>query len=93
MKTFNCAIIEDSITQRKLLEQIIAKSKHLKLIHAASANAETLKEINKSKIDLLFLDIEMPDMNGFEFLSGLTIQPQVIITSHDQCNRFFIETL
>ncbi|MFV1451117.1 LytTR family DNA-binding domain-containing protein [Maribacter sp. HS] len=84
MKTFNCAIIEDSITQRKLLEQIIAKSKHLKLIHAASANAETLKEINKSKIDLLFLDIEMPDMNGFEFLSGLTIQPQVIITSHDQ---------
>jgi len=84
MKTFKCAIIEDSNTQRKLLEQIIAKYKNLKLEHSASANAESLKEINASNIDLLFLDIEMPIMNGFEFLTGLKITPQVIITSQNQ---------
>ncbi|WP_036155341.1 LytR/AlgR family response regulator transcription factor [Maribacter forsetii] len=84
MKTFKCAIIEDSNTQRKLLEQIISKNKNLKLLHSTSANADSLKEVNGSNIDLLFLDIEMPIMNGFEFLAGLEIKPQVIITSQNQ---------
>ncbi|WP_405414051.1 LytR/AlgR family response regulator transcription factor [Maribacter sp. Asnod1-A12] len=84
MKTFKCAIVEDSITQRKILEQIIEKNKNLNLIHSFSSSAEGLKEINSSKIDLLFLDIQMPVMNGFEFLAGLTYEPQVIITSHHQ---------
>ena len=84
MKTFKCAIIEDSNIQRKILEQIIEKNKNLKLVLSASASTESLKEINASKIDLLFLDIEMPVMNGFEFLDGLEIQPQVIITSQNQ---------
>lgn len=84
MKTFNCAIIEDSITQRRLLEEYIAKHKNLKLMHSASANADVLEDLNTSNIDLLFLDIEMPAMSGFEFLSGLTIEPQVIITSTHQ---------
>ncbi|WP_405396469.1 LytR/AlgR family response regulator transcription factor [Maribacter sp. Asnod2-G09] len=84
MKTFKCAIIEDSSTQRKLLEQIIEKNKNLKLLHSSSASVESLAEVNTLKIDFLFLDIEMPVMNGFEFLAGLTIQPQVIITSKEQ---------
>lgn len=84
MKTFKCAIIEDSSTQRKLLEQIIDKNKSLKLLHSSSASTESLAEVNALKIDLLFLDIEMPAMNGFEFLAGLTIHPQVIITSQNQ---------
>lgn len=84
MKTFKCAIIEDSNVQRKILEQIIEKNKNLKLVLSASASTESLKEINASNIDLLFLDIEMPVMNGFEFLEGLDIHPQVIITSQNQ---------
>ncbi|MEP2238847.1 MAG: LytTR family DNA-binding domain-containing protein [Maribacter sp.] len=84
MKTFKCAIIEDSHIQRKLLEQIIDKNKNLKLVHSSSATSESLAQVNDQKIDFLFLDIEMPAMNGFEFLAGLKITPQVIITSHDQ---------
>lgn len=84
MKTFKCAIIEDSNTQRMLLEQIIDKNKNLKVVHSSSATNESLALVNDLKVDFLFLDIEMPVMNGFEFLAGLTIQPQVIITSHDQ---------
>ncbi|MDP5061477.1 MAG: LytTR family DNA-binding domain-containing protein [Maribacter sp.] len=84
MKTFKCAIIEDSNTQRKLLEQIIEKNKNLKLLHSSSASSESLAEVNALKLDFLFLDIEMPVMNGFEFLAGLTIHPQVIITSKEQ---------
>lgn len=84
MKTFKCAIIEDSNTQRKLLEQIIDKNKNLTLLHSSSASTESLSELNALNIDFLFLDIEMPVMNGFEFLAGLTIHPQVIITSQNQ---------
>ncbi|WP_396634061.1 LytR/AlgR family response regulator transcription factor [Maribacter sp. R86514] len=84
MKTFKCAIIEDSNTQRMLLEQILDKNKNLKVVHSSSATNESLALVNDLKVDFLFLDIEMPVMNGFEFLAGLTIQPQVIITSHDQ---------
>lgn len=84
MKTFKCAIIEDSNTQRKLLEQIIDKNKNLTLLHSSSASTESLSEVNALKLDFLFLDIEMPVMNGFEFLAGLTIHPQVIITSKEQ---------
>jgi two-component system LytT family response regulator len=84
MKIFKCAIIEDSNTQRKLLEQIIEKNKNLNLLYSSSASPESLAEVNALKIDFLFLDIEMPVMNGFEFLAGLTIHPQVIITSKEQ---------
>lgn len=84
MKTFKCAIIEDSNTQRKLLEQIIQHNKNLKLVHSSSATNESLALVNELNVDFLFLDIEMPVMNGFEFLAGLKVTPQVIITSHDQ---------
>ena len=67
-----------------LLEQIIDKNKNLKVVHSSSATNESLALVNDLEVDFLFLDIEMPVMNGFEFLAGLTIQPQVIITSHDQ---------
>lgn len=67
-----------------LLEQIIDKNKNLKVVHSSSATNESLALVNDLKVDFLFLDIEMPVMNGFEFLAGLIIQPQVIITSHDQ---------
>jgi len=84
MKTLKCAIIEDSNTQRNLLERIIRNHKNLELLYSFSSSIEGLKTINDSKIDLLFLDIEMPIMTGFEFLSEMKIQPQVIITSNFQ---------
>lgn len=89
MRNLKCAIVEDSNVHRILLEQIIAKSVNLKLVHSFSNSVEALKVINTSTIDLLFLDIEMPVMNGFEFLAGLKIKPQVIITS--QNHRYALE--
>ena len=84
MKILKCAIVDDSETQQKLLERIINSNENLSLVHSFNSSVEGLKVINESKIDLLFLDIEMPFMNGFEFLSQLKIHPQVIIISKSQ---------
>lgn len=83
MRKLKCAIVEDSNVHRLLLEQIITKSSNLALLYSFSSSIEALEKINTSTIDLLFLDIEMPVMNGFEFLAGLKITPQVIITSQN----------
>ncbi|WP_339841956.1 LytTR family DNA-binding domain-containing protein [uncultured Maribacter sp.] len=83
MRKLNCAIVEDSNVQRTLLEQIIHKTPNLELLYSFTSSTEALEKINSSKIDLLFLDIEMPFMNGFEFIAGLQIKPQVIITSQN----------
>lgn len=42
---------------------------------------EALQAINNFNIDLLFLDIEMPEMNGIDFLKSLTNPPQVVLTT------------
>ena len=83
MKKLKCAIVEDSKVQRALLEQVIDKTSNLELSHSFTSSTEALEKINSSHIDLLFLDIEMPVMNGFEFLAGLKTIPQVIITSQN----------
>jgi len=83
MKKLKCAIVEDLKVQRALLEQVIDKTSNLELSHSFTSSTEALEKINSSHIDLLFLDIEMPVMNGFEFLAGLKTIPQVIITSQN----------
>ena len=83
MKKIKCAIVEDSKVQRTLLEQVIDKTSNLELLYSFTSSTEALEKINSSHIDLLFLDIEMPTMNGFEFLAGLKTIPQVIITSQN----------
>ncbi|WP_339657211.1 LytTR family DNA-binding domain-containing protein [uncultured Maribacter sp.] len=83
MKKIKCAIVEDSNVQRTFLEQVINKTSNLELLYSFTSSTEALEKINSSHIDLLFLDIEMPVMNGFEFLAGLKTIPQVIITSQN----------
>ena len=83
MGIITCAIVEDSNVHRILLEKIIKNNPQLDLKFSFSNSAEGLKVINASKVDILFLDIEMPVMNGLEFLSRLKTEPQIIIISQN----------
>lgn len=83
MKTLTCAIVEDSNVHRILLEKTVEKNPQLELKYSFTNGAEALKSINSTPIDIIFLDIEMPVMNGFEFLTQLQINPQIIITSQN----------
>ena len=74
-----CIIIDDSTMQRMAVAKLIKSHPHLTLL-AEYANAmEANKGIKELEIDLIFLDIEMPIINGFDLLESLKKKPQIIL--------------
>jgi len=81
MNSFNCLIVDDEPIAREIIE---GYCRHLPLLHvvAACSNAlEAKAEMHKQKIDILFLDINMPLLDGISFLKTLRNPPQVIFTT------------
>ncbi len=81
MRVLTCAIVEDSNVHRILMEKSIAKNARLALTFSFDSSAEALKKLTTTPVDIIFLDIEMPLMNGFELLEKLRPKSQIIITS------------
>ncbi len=79
----NCIIIDDDKLSRKVLEGLIAKRSDLSLVASYPDALDASKMFNKDNngVDLIFLDIEMPEMTGLDFLSSIKDLPQVIIVS------------
>lgn len=77
----NCVIIDDEPFARNLLSDYIDKVPYLNLKDSFSSGLLALEMLNKEKVDLLFLDIQMPDINGIEFLKSLKEAPKVIFTT------------
>lgn len=79
----NCIIVDDDKLSRVVLEEFISKTEDLRLIASfqdAISAANSINSVN-SRIDLIFLDIEMPEMNGIDFMNSMENLPQVIISS------------
>ena len=79
--TYNCLIVDDERPALKLLTAYIAKLPHLQLVDACENALTTIAALQKNQIDILFLDIQMPDLTGIELLKVLKIKPQVILTT------------
>ncbi len=78
----NCIIIEDDQLSRRVLEEYIKKTDNLELVASFQNAIDAINHLgNQAKVDLVFLDIELPQMSGVEFLESLKSSPQVIITS------------
>jgi two-component system LytT family response regulator len=78
-------LIDDESAGRKLIKQYLENYPELVLIGEANNGVDAIKAANEFKPDLLFLDIQMPGMNGFEVLTHLNEIPQVIFsTAYDQ---------
>lgn len=77
-----CIVIDDSSLQRILMEKLIEDHPNLSMSGSFSSAFEAKEFMNDTPIDLIFLDIEMPNLNGFEFIDLLITRPQIIfITS------------
>ncbi len=84
----NCVIIDDDrwvIEELKLLLNRLSESE-INIVAAFDSPSEGLEFLSNQPVDLLFLDIRMPDMNGFELLDRIpTLSSEVIfITSYDE---------
>jgi len=77
----NCIIVDSSI-QRMIVAKLVNNHQNLKLLGDFSNAIEVKGFMSIHSVDLIFLDIEMPIVNGFDFLDGLKSKPKVIfITS------------
>ena len=77
-----CIIIDDEKMARDILQQLIAKFPELDLINSFENATEEISFLKSNKIDLIFLDVEMPQMTGIEFITYLAEKlPKVILTT------------
>ncbi len=77
----HCIIIDDEPFARKLLADYIKKVPFLSLKGDYSSALDALTAMDSEEVDLLFLDIQMPDLSGIEFLKVLRNRPYVIFTT------------
>ncbi|MDX9694875.1 MAG: LytTR family DNA-binding domain-containing protein [Bacteroidales bacterium] len=79
----NCIIIDDDVLSRRVVEEFVNRTDFLSLKYSFENAVEAIKrsDIFNDEIDLIFLDIEMPEMDGIDFLNTLSNLPQVIIVS------------
>jgi two-component system, LytTR family, response regulator len=76
-----CVVIDDEPLARQLLSDFIKKVPELQLEGSFSNALKALEKVRKHQVDVLFLDIQMPDITGIEFLKTLDHKPLVIFTT------------
>jgi two-component system, LytTR family, response regulator len=77
----NCLIIDDEPLAVKLLDDFINKVPFLNLVEKCYEPMLAFNYLKNDKIDLLFLDIKMPDISGIDFLKSIHKKPDVIFTT------------
>jgi len=76
-----CLIVDDESHARELIKAYVAKIPFLELSGIAKGSLSAVEILRSQPIDLVFLDIQMPDLTGFELLQTLHPKPLVIVIS------------
>ena len=79
--TISCMIVDDEPLAVKLLESFVAKTPELELLGSFTDSVEAINAIKEQQPNLLFLDIQMPDLNGMELAHMLPVCTKVIFTT------------
>ena len=80
----NCIIIDDEETARMIIQQLCTQTEDLNVIADFPNAIQAIKFLNQNDIDLIFLDIHMPDFTGFDFIQTLKNPPKIILTTSDK---------
>jgi two-component system response regulator LytT len=79
----NCIIIDDEATARAIISKLCVNIPILNVLEEFSNAMQAIKYLNLNEIDLIFLDIHMPDFTGFDFIETLKNPPKIILTTSD----------
>jgi len=80
----NCLIVDDDEMYRCMLLKMCSKVDFIHVVGECKDATEALIQLQNKKVDLIFLDIHMPNMTGIEFVRTMRQLPQVIFTTSDQ---------
>src|SRR6185436_2793653 len=79
---FKTIVIDDEPAARRLMKNLLQEhSDVVEIIDEASNGKEALEKIEQLRPDLIFLDIQMPDLTGFEVIEKLQHKPNIIFTT------------
>lgn len=81
MKEINCMVVDDEPIARDILARHIAQTSGLTLVKNCINASEAYEGLHQYKVDLMFLDIQMPVITGTDFLRSLADPPLVIFTT------------
>ena len=85
----NCIIIDDEALARSIIRNHCEKSTDVEVVAQFENAISAIKYLNQNEVDLIFLDIHMPDFTGFDFIQTLKSPPKIILTTSDR--NFAIE--
>lgn len=77
----HCAVVDDEPLALSLLESYVDKTPFLQLAGAYSSAVQAMNELPGKEIDLLFLDIQMPELNGLEFSKMVDSRTRIVFTT------------
>lgn len=78
---YTCLIVDDEPIAIRVIKTHLSEFKNLRLVGECSHAIEAIEVLSKTKVDLIFLDIQMPQITGVEFLKNLNHPPKVIFTT------------
>lgn len=78
---YRCLVVDDERPALKLLMAYISKMPYLQLVATCESGLEAIGILQEQQVDILFLDIQMPDFTGLDLLRTLQHKPEVILTT------------
>ena len=85
----DCIIIDDEKMARVILRTLCDEIDSLNILEEFTSAIQAIKYLNENKVDLIFLDIHMPNFSGLDFIRSLKNPPNIILTTSDP--KFAIE--
>jgi DNA-binding LytR/AlgR family response regulator len=81
MKKIRCLVIDDELLARNYIKDYVSKIPQLELVGEFNSPLKANELVKSGSIDLLFLDIQMPDITGIDYLKSLSKKPEIILTT------------
>ncbi len=80
----NCIIVDDDFASRNILKELVGMVPSLELIAQCESAVEAVQVLKDEPIDLIFLDINMPEMTGLELIESLRDKPEIILITGNE---------
>lgn len=79
-----CIIVDDELVARTIIKQVAEDVSEVNIVAEFSNAMQAIKYLNKNTVDVIFLDIHMPDFTGFDFIESLKNPPKIVLTTSDR---------